>query len=110
MAFYRPSVPFSTVLIVLKPTYSTVAGVRKKTLPDLEQGFKIHSSFKTYGGTEKTVDGLIAIDDTADPHPRALSVEVTIESPTLKLLSLKQYLQKAGGGFWLRPAGCHTLK
>lgn len=43
-----------------------VGGVRKKTLPDLEQGFKIHSSFKTYGGTEKNVDGIIVIDDTAD--------------------------------------------
>ncbi len=66
MALYRPSVPFSTVLIVLKPTISKVAGVVKKTLPNLEEGFKIHSSFKTYGGTEKTIDGIIAIDDTAD--------------------------------------------
>ncbi len=65
MALYRPSVPFSTVLIVLKPTYSTVAGVRKKPLPNLEQGFQINASFKTFGGTEKTVDGIIAIDDTA---------------------------------------------
>ena len=65
MALYRPSVPFTTVLIVLKPTYSTVAGVRKKTLPNLEQGFQINASFKTFGGTEKTVDGIIAIDDTA---------------------------------------------
>lgn len=47
---------------------------------------------------------------TPTPTPEFLSVEVTIESPTLKLLSLKQYLQKAGGGFWLRPAGCHTLE
>lgn len=66
MALYRPSVPFSTVLIVLKPTFSTVAGVRKKTLPNLEQGFQINASFKTFGGTEKTVDGIIVIDDTAD--------------------------------------------
>lgn len=66
MALYRPSVPFSTVLIVLKPTITKVAGVVKKTLPNLDQGFPIHSSFKTYGGTEKTVDGIIVIDDTAD--------------------------------------------
>ena len=66
MASFRPSVPFSTVLIVLKPIVTKVAGVVKKSLPDLDTGFKIHSSFKTYGGTEQTVDGIIAIDDTAD--------------------------------------------
>lgn len=66
MASYTPSFPFSTVLIVLKPTITKVAGVVKKSLPDLEKGFKIHSSFRTFGGTEKTVDGIIVIDDTAD--------------------------------------------
>lgn len=66
MASYTPSFPFSTVLIVLKPTYTKVAGVRSKVLPDLQDGFKIHCSFRTFGGTEKTVDGIIAIDDTAD--------------------------------------------
>ena len=66
MASFRPSVPFSTVLIVLKPTISTVAGVRTKVLPDLENGFKIHAAFRTFGGTETNVDGIISIDDTAD--------------------------------------------
>lgn len=66
MSAYRPSVPFSTVLTVLTPEVEKVAGVVKKTLPDLDTGFKIHSSFKTFGGTEKTVDGIIAIDDTAE--------------------------------------------
>jgi len=66
MASFRPSVPFSTVLVVLKPTDSMVVGVPTKVLPDLEQGFKIHCSFKSYGGTETNVDGLISIEDTAD--------------------------------------------
>lgn len=66
MASYKPSFPFSTVLIVLKPTFSKVGGVRTKVLPSLSEGFKIYASFKTYGGTEKTVDGIYSIDDTAN--------------------------------------------
>lgn len=66
MTAFRPAFPYSTVLIVLKPTVTKVGGVPKKTLPDLSTGFKIHSSFRSFGGTEKNVNGLIAIDDTAD--------------------------------------------
>ena len=65
MANYRPSLPFATALIVLIPTYSKVGGVRTKVLPDLKDGIKIFGTFKTYGGTEKTVDGLYSISDTA---------------------------------------------
>ena len=65
MAAFRPALPFSTALVVLKPTYSKVAGVRTKVLPDLADGFEINASFKTYGGTEKTVDGIYSIVDTA---------------------------------------------
>lgn len=66
MASFRPSVPFSTLLVILKPTISMVKGVPTKTLPDLDKGFQIHCSFKSYGGTETNVDGLISIDDTAE--------------------------------------------
>ena len=69
MAEYRPSLPFSTALIVLKPTYEKVAGVRTKVLPDLADGFKIYGTFKTYGGTkntEKIVDKILSIEDTAN--------------------------------------------
>lgn len=65
MAFYRPSLPFSTALIVLIPTYEKVAGVRTKVFPDLTDGIKIFGTCKSYGGTEKTVDGILAIEDTA---------------------------------------------
>lgn len=63
---FRPSLPFSTPLILLKPTYSTIQGVRTKVLPDVEDGILIYGSFKTYGGTEKVVDGLYSIQDTAE--------------------------------------------
>lgn len=68
MAQFRPSFPFATALILLKPTYETVMGVRKKALPDIKDGILIYGSFKSYGGTrseEKTVDGLMSIEDTA---------------------------------------------
>jgi len=69
MAQFRPTLPFSTALIVLKPTsIEKVMGVPKKVFPDLKDGIRINASFKTYGGTrseEKTVDGLMSIEDTA---------------------------------------------
>ena len=65
-AQYRPALPFATALIVLKPTYEMVMGVSTKTLPAIEDGFTIFGTFKTYGGTEKVVDGLYSIVDTAD--------------------------------------------
>lgn len=66
MVSYKPSFPFTTALIVLKPTYTKVAGVRTKVLPDLKDGFIINASFKSYGGTETTVDGVYSIIDTVD--------------------------------------------
>lgn len=66
MAEYRPSLPFATALIVLKPTYEKVAGVSKKVLPDLKDGIRINASFKSYGGTETTVDGVYSVIDTVD--------------------------------------------
>ena len=66
MAEFRPSQPFSTALIVLKPTYTKVAGVRQKVPPDLKDGFQIFASFRSYGGTETTVDGVYSIVDTVD--------------------------------------------
>lgn len=63
---YRPSTPFSTALVLLKPTYETVSGVEVKSFPTLSQGIPFFGSFKTYGGTEQTVNGLYSIIDTAD--------------------------------------------
>ncbi len=65
MATFKPTLPFTTPLVVLKPTYTSVAGVRTKALPALADGIKIFGTFKTYGGTEKVVDGLFSISDTA---------------------------------------------
>lgn len=66
MAQYRPSLPFSTPLVLLIPTYTTVSGVKKKTFPSVENGILFYGSFKTYGGTERDVNGVFVVEDTAN--------------------------------------------
>lgn len=70
MRDYRPSLPFTTPMILLTPTDVKVSGVKKKTFPSLESALlndsnKIYCSFKTYGGTERDVNGVYSIEDTA---------------------------------------------
>lgn len=65
MAQFKPSTPFNVPLMLLVPTYSKVAGVEKKTFPPLENGTLFYGSFKTYGGTERDVNGVYSIIDTA---------------------------------------------
>jgi hypothetical protein len=64
MAEYRPSVPFTTALYLFIPQYVTAKGSTKKVYP--ETGDLIYCSFKSFGGTEKEVDGVIVIEDTAN--------------------------------------------
>ena len=62
---YRPALPFPTPLILLKPINNNALGVNAKTLPDIKDGILIFGSFKSYGGTERIVDGIYSIVDTA---------------------------------------------
>lgn len=64
MAEFNPA-RFSAALILLIPTYETVMGVPSKTFPSPAEGIRFYGSFKTYGGTERDVNGLYAIEDTA---------------------------------------------
>lgn len=65
MAAFKPSATFSVPLMLLQPTYSKVGGVVKKTFPALEEGVPFYGNFKTYGGTELTVNGVYSVEDTA---------------------------------------------
>lgn len=65
MAEFKPAVPFNVPLMLLKPTYSNSYGVDAKTYPQMSEGELIYGSFKTYGGTERDVDGIWSIQDTA---------------------------------------------
>lgn len=63
MADYKPS-PFTTPIKLLVPTYQSIKGVRQKVYP--EDGELIWCSFKTYGGTEREVNGVYSVEDTAN--------------------------------------------
>lgn len=63
---YRPALPFTATLTVLTPTSEFIAGVWQDVIPPLSSGFEIKCSFRSFGGTEQTVDGVYSIIDTAE--------------------------------------------
>ena len=69
MARFKPSAVFSVAMCLLIPTYETVLGVPTKTYPSvqkaLEDGKRFNGSLRTYGGTEREVNGLYSVEDTA---------------------------------------------
>ena len=60
---YKPKTPFNVAAQILIPTYSDDLGVDSKVYPT--SGNVIFCSFRTFGGTEITVDGLYSIENTA---------------------------------------------
>jgi SPP1 family predicted phage head-tail adaptor len=60
----KPDLPYDTAVKLFNPTYETVRGVSKKIYEG--EGEVIFCKFKTYGGTETTVNGVIAVVDTAN--------------------------------------------
>ena len=77
MSNYRPTIENPIPLVLLVPTYKKVSGVAKKEYPTIKEALNIlddkgnsinlfFGSFKTYGGTEKTVNGIYSIEDTAN--------------------------------------------
>lgn len=71
MSTYRPDLTNSIPLVLLIPTYSTVSGVNRKSFSSVEEALKnknniFYGSFKTYGGTERDVNGVYSVEDTAN--------------------------------------------
>lgn len=71
MAFYKADLSNSIPLVLLVPTSITVSGVTKKSFPTVEEALIntdniFYGSFKTYGGTERDVNGVYSIEDTAN--------------------------------------------
>ena len=64
MKNYKPSAPFTTPIKLLVPAYKTIKGVRKKVYPS--DGDLLWCSFKTYGGTERNVNDVYSVEDTAN--------------------------------------------
>lgn len=65
MAQYKLASPLTAPLMLLIPDNSKAYGVAAKVYPEIENGILIYGSFRTFGGTEKEVDGLFSIEKTA---------------------------------------------
>lgn len=65
MAIFKPALPFSVPLLLLRPTITKTNGVRVKNV-DVEAGILIYGTFKTYGGTDQTINGVYSVVDTAE--------------------------------------------
>ena len=78
MSDYRLEIKNPIPLVLLIPkSISKINGVNKKEYPTVEEALSVKDknkksvnlffgSFKTYGGTEKTVNGIYSIEDTAN--------------------------------------------
>ena len=58
---YKPNVPFNVPAQILKGSYGKVNGVNTKTFTD---GAQIWVSAKSYGGTERTINDKVVVEDT----------------------------------------------
>ena len=61
---FKPDLPYDTPVELFVPTYKEVKGVTKKEYP--EKGELFFCKFKTYGGTETTINGVLTVIDTAN--------------------------------------------
>lgn len=63
---YQPSTPFAVPMVLLVPSATTTTlGVPQKVYPSVDEGEQFFGSFKTYGGTERDVNGVYSIEATA---------------------------------------------
>lgn len=63
MANYRPEGPFNVPMFLFIPETKTKKGVTTKVYS--EKGELIYCSFRTFGGTERTSNDVLVIEDTA---------------------------------------------
>ena len=65
MARFKLSAPLTVAMVLLVPTYAKVLGVDGKTFPAIKDGIPFNGNFRTFGGTEREVNGIYSIEDTA---------------------------------------------
>lgn len=68
MGNYKPNAPFNVPVMLLKPTVEYIKGVQKKTYP--HKGDLIFCSVRTFGGTEKVVNDVLVVENTATVETR----------------------------------------
>lgn len=62
---YKPQSPFSAALSLLIPTYSNNVGVEAKAYPKAQNGLMFYGSLRTFGGTERDINGVYSVEKTA---------------------------------------------
>ena len=86
---YTPNTPFNVPFTLLIPETQRIQGVTKKTFTRLYDTF--YCSFRSFGGTEKVVNGITVIEDTAtietwyDPRIKA-NCNIEIEGLRYEIL------------------------
>ena len=65
MARFKLTAPLATPMKLLIPHYDLINGVEKKTFPSVDRGILIFGSFRTFGGTDRNVNGLYSVENTA---------------------------------------------
>lgn len=65
MSNYKPDMSDMIPMLLLVPTTTNVSGVAKKSF-DETQGMLFFGSFKSFGGTERDVNGVYSIENTAN--------------------------------------------
>lgn len=63
MAGYKPQTPYNVPFFLLVPVTKVIKGVKTKTFEKSDEPY--YCSFRTFGGTEKTVNDAIVVEDTA---------------------------------------------
>lgn len=65
MARFKFSAPLTVAMVLLVPTYAKALGVDGKTFPAIKDGIPFNGNFRTFGGTEREVNGVYSVVDTA---------------------------------------------
>lgn len=65
MARYKIAAPFTVAMVLLSPTYSKAYGAEGKIFPAIKDGTPFNGNFRTFGGTEREVNGVYSVIDTA---------------------------------------------
>ena len=66
MADFKPTLPFNVPFFILSPSTKRVKGVVQKSYTKNDTVF--YCSFRTFGGTEKNVNDVLIVEDTATLH------------------------------------------
>lgn len=61
MADYKPNLPFNVPAVLLKRDVGKINGINQETFTE---DFQFFCSAKSYGGTEKEINGVWVIEDT----------------------------------------------